>query len=126
MSPERIKGQKHSYDSDIWSVGLTIAECGLGKFPFDLTEVNIWSILQQVEKNSIPALLTEQEFSPEFRSFVGECMKFDPKERPSASKLLEHAFVKKYETSEPSLGRWVHDNYVKKRKELAMKAAAKK
>jgi serine/threonine protein kinase len=36
MSPERIKGSDHSLDSDIWALGVTLAECALGRFPFDL------------------------------------------------------------------------------------------
>jgi mitogen-activated protein kinase kinase 1 len=36
MSPERLKGEEYSYDSDIWSFGLTIAECALGEFPINI------------------------------------------------------------------------------------------
>jgi serine/threonine protein kinase len=35
MSPERIQGGAHSFDSDLWSFGLTLAECALGCFPYD-------------------------------------------------------------------------------------------
>jgi serine/threonine protein kinase len=34
MSPERIQGLPHSFDSDLWSLGLTIMECALGIFPY--------------------------------------------------------------------------------------------
>lgn len=34
MSPERIKGEQYSYDSDIWSLGLTLVECALGRYPY--------------------------------------------------------------------------------------------
>ena len=34
MSPERINGKPHSFDSDVWSLGLTLAECALGRFPY--------------------------------------------------------------------------------------------
>jgi len=33
MSPERVLGQKHSFDSDVWSVGFTLMECALGHYP---------------------------------------------------------------------------------------------
>lgn len=34
MSPERIRGEKYSFDSDIWSLGLTLVECAIGSFPY--------------------------------------------------------------------------------------------
>ncbi len=34
MSPERIKGDEYSYDSDMWSMGLTLVECAMGRFPY--------------------------------------------------------------------------------------------
>ena len=34
MSPERLKGGSYSYASDIWSVGLVLAEGALGRFPY--------------------------------------------------------------------------------------------
>jgi serine/threonine protein kinase len=34
MSPERIKGDCYSFDSDLWSLGLTLLEGALGTFPY--------------------------------------------------------------------------------------------
>jgi serine/threonine protein kinase len=34
MAPERIHGNRYSYASDVWSVGLTILECARGYFPY--------------------------------------------------------------------------------------------
>jgi serine/threonine protein kinase len=34
MSPERIKGDSYSFDSDLWSLGLTLVECALGRYPY--------------------------------------------------------------------------------------------
>jgi len=34
MSPERIRSENYSYPADIWSLGLSILECGTGKFPY--------------------------------------------------------------------------------------------
>ena len=36
MSPERLKTDDYGFDSDIWSLGLSIAECAIGKFPYSL------------------------------------------------------------------------------------------
>ena len=34
MSPERISGSSYSFSSDIWSLGLTLLEAALGRFPY--------------------------------------------------------------------------------------------
>ncbi|MCO5598580.1 hypothetical protein L7F22_052677 [Adiantum nelumboides] len=34
MSPERIKGDQYSVKSDVWSLGVSIIELALGRFPF--------------------------------------------------------------------------------------------
>ena len=40
MSPERITGAQHGYDSDVWSLGLTMMECLLGRFPYQPTTLD--------------------------------------------------------------------------------------
>ena len=34
MSPERIRGERYSFSSDIWSLGLTLVEAAIGRFPY--------------------------------------------------------------------------------------------
>jgi len=34
MSPERLWGEAYYADTDIWSLGLIILECAIGKYPF--------------------------------------------------------------------------------------------
>lgn len=34
MSPERIQGHPHSFDSDLWSLGLLLVEMATGEFPY--------------------------------------------------------------------------------------------
>jgi serine/threonine protein kinase len=34
MSPERISGSCYSFDSDVWSLGLSMMECAEGRFPY--------------------------------------------------------------------------------------------
>ncbi|KRX02582.1 Protein kinase-like domain [Pseudocohnilembus persalinus] len=57
MSPERVKQDKYSYDTDIWSLGMTILECVLGYHP--LTQINnkqVWELLDQVSNFKVPQL----------------------------------------------------------------------
>lgn len=34
MSPERFGGDRYNHDTDVWSLGLTLIECALGRFPY--------------------------------------------------------------------------------------------
>jgi len=47
MSPERLQGQPYSYPSDVWSIGLSLLTCALGKYPVDVpNEDKYWFLLQ--------------------------------------------------------------------------------
>ena len=73
MSPERLKGEGYYADTDIWSLGLVLLECALGKFPFplesDLNDMGFWKILNLIE-NEEPCELSSDEFSDDFRDFI--------------------------------------------------------
>ena len=114
MSPERLRGEVHSFNSDIWSLGLTLGQCAIGKFPIELKEDNpLWEMMMSVQEQQECNLIIEKEdFSVEFYDFIKHCLVVDPKLRPSAEELLEHSFITKYETEEMSLGRWLDLNYV--------------
>ena len=99
MSPERISGDKYGYDSDVWSLGLTLVECALGRFPYPPTptdpmdvdggggagggggegghqqqapamKLSFWDLLHYIVENPPPEL--PPSFSPEFRDFVSK------------------------------------------------------
>mmetsp|Transcript_13375 Transcript_13375/g.15003 ORF Transcript_13375/g.15003 Transcript_13375/m.15003 type:complete len:201 (+) Transcript_13375:782-1384(+) len=98
MSPERLKGEAYYADTDVWSLGLVLLECALGKFPFplnsELNDIGFWEILQSIE-NCEPLDLPE-DFSDEFRDFIKICLDKKPGFRGSTTDLLEHKFCKKY------------------------------
>ncbi|GLC37190.1 hypothetical protein PLESTB_000989600 [Pleodorina starrii] len=98
MSPERIKGDSYSFDSDLWSLGLTLLECALGRFPYPPpgeTGVNLgfWELLEYIVIEPAPTLPADQ-FSPELVDFVGQCLQKDAKARPSVTALAQHPFLK--------------------------------
>lgn len=39
MSPERMKSEKYSYSSDIWSLGLVLMECATNAYPYRVSYV---------------------------------------------------------------------------------------
>lgn len=110
-SPERLRGEPHSFNSDIWSLGLTLAQCALGKFPYELEEHTMWEMLQIHASKNGAVQLSPEEFSKEFRSFVSECMTADSSKRPSAEQLLNHDFIVKNTNSNPSIERWLYENF---------------
>jgi len=112
MSPERISGKSYSYDSDLWSLGLTLVECALGRYPYSADAaqpgqpVSFFELLDFIVKSPAPTLGTVG-FSPEFASFIEDCLQKSPEERPSASELINHPFIKKYQNDDLDMAGWV-------------------
>lgn len=92
MAPERIDGREYSYNSDIWSLGLTILTLALGRIPLD-TNGGFWSILRCVRDMAPPTLPNDNRWSPQFRDFIEKCLIQDPTLRPSSAQLLSHPFI---------------------------------
>ena len=59
MSIERLLGQQYSYNSDIWSLGVTIFTCATGWNPFldpGKESGEFWSVLKNIQDHPIPEL----------------------------------------------------------------------
>lgn len=100
MAPERIQGEPYSVTCDVWSLGLTILEVAQGHFPFgsDKITANIAPIeLLVMILTFTPELKDEPEnnisWSNSFKSFIGYCLKKDPRERPSPRQMLKHPWI---------------------------------
>ncbi|KAK2358636.1 mitogen-activated protein kinase kinase [Trifolium repens] len=99
MSPERINGSQrgYNYKSDIWSLGLILLECALGRFPYtppDQSErwESIFELIETIVDKPPPTPPAEQ-FSAEFCSFISACLQKDPANRLSAQELMELPFI---------------------------------
>ncbi|KAK8190232.1 kinase-like domain-containing protein [Phyllosticta capitalensis] len=105
MAPERISsggvaqaganpgGGTYSVQSDIWSLGLTIIECAMGRYPYPPeTYNNIFSQLSAIVDGEPPDL-PEEGFSEAARNFVRGCLNKIPKLRPTYAMLLQHAWL---------------------------------
>eukprot|EP01018_Ginkgo_biloba_P002783 Gb_09899 [translate_table: standard] len=74
FQPERISGSTYGYSSDIWSLGLVVLECAIGRFPYLPLEqeegwLNFYELLETIVEQPPPCAPPDQ-FSPEFCSFI--------------------------------------------------------
>ena len=101
MAPERLRGDPYSFPSDIWSLGLTIAECRLGTYPFAVGEnIDAFTLCDEIAEGTAK-VIWNNKISHELIDFVNTCLTFNPHERPSASTLLSHPFVRTSVSNEP-------------------------
>ncbi|XP_042440845.1 mitogen-activated protein kinase kinase 3-like isoform X3 [Zingiber officinale] len=119
MSPERIRNETYSFAADIWSLGLTILECGSGKFPYSANEGPA-NLMLQILYDPSPTP-PRDSFSPEFCSFVDACLQKDSDARPTAEQLLSHPFIRKYENARVNLREYIRSVFdpTQKLKEIA-------
>ncbi|RVX74721.1 hypothetical protein B0A52_00998 [Exophiala mesophila] len=100
MAPERIQGGAYSIKSDVWSVGLTVMELAIGRFPFDSNDsaagdrasagpMGILDLLQQIVHEPAPKLPKSEAFPSILEDFVAKCLLKSPDERPTPRELYD-------------------------------------
>ncbi|XP_035468071.1 dual specificity mitogen-activated protein kinase kinase 6 isoform X1 [Scophthalmus maximus] len=109
MAPERINpetNQKgYNVKSDIWSLGITMIELAILRFPYDSWGTPFQQLKQVVEEPS-PQLPAEQ-FSPEFVDFTSRCLKKVSKERPNYTELMQLPFFTSHEAKDTDVASFV-------------------
>lgn len=96
MAPERIQGSPYTVKSDVWSVGLTLMELAIGKFPFAGSDDDadgpggpqgILDLLQQIVLEPAPKLPKSDAFPSILEDMIAKCLMKDPAERPTPKEL---------------------------------------
>ncbi|XP_068778758.1 dual specificity mitogen-activated protein kinase kinase 7 isoform X1 [Struthio camelus] len=113
MAPERIDPPdptKPDYDirADVWSLGISLVELATGQFPYQNCKTD-FEVLTKVLQEEPPRLPPAMGFSGDFQAFVRDCLTKDHRKRPKYNKLLEHTFIKRYETLEVDVASWFKD-----------------
>ncbi|KAJ5594503.1 Dual specificity protein kinase FUZ7 [Penicillium hispanicum] len=118
MAPERIQGGAYTVRSDVWSVGLTVMELAVGRFPFDTSDsaagdrasagpMGILDLLQQIVHETAPKLPKSDAFPPILHDFVGKCLLKKPEERPTPRELYDKdAFLQAAKRTPVDLQEW--------------------
>ena len=92
MSPERVLSQVYDRSADLWSLGLTLLEVHIGKYPLPVgrsfVELYQFFMNSQTFKPELPA-----SSSANMHDFFGMMLEKDPKNRPTAVKLLGHPWI---------------------------------
>ncbi|KAL5034206.1 hypothetical protein BDV3_003777 [Batrachochytrium dendrobatidis] len=109
MAPERIASRstgKYSARSDVWSVGITIVELGVGAYPFPWDKFDsVFAQLSAIVSSDAPTLPVES-FSEDARNFISKCLEKDPQARPTYPELLLAPWLTQCKT-DVDVGAWV-------------------
>lgn len=92
MAPERIQGSPYTVKSDVWSVGLTLMELAIGKFPFNSADEpggpqGILDLLQQIVLEPAPKLPKSDAFPSILDDMIAKCLMKEPAQRPTPWEL---------------------------------------
>nr|XP_004669084.1 dual specificity mitogen-activated protein kinase kinase 3 [Jaculus jaculus] len=111
MAPERINpelNQKgYNVKSDVWSLGITMIEMAILRFPYESWGTPFQQLKQVVEEPS-PQLPADR-FSPEFVDFTSQCLRKNPAERMSYLELMEHPFFTLHKTKKTDIAAFVKE-----------------
>eukprot|EP01125_Pyxidicula_operculata_P002200 TRINITY_DN12112_c0_g1_i1.p1 TRINITY_DN12112_c0_g1~~TRINITY_DN12112_c0_g1_i1.p1 ORF type:complete len:823 (-),score=282.37 TRINITY_DN12112_c0_g1_i1:333-2801(-) len=92
MAPEVLRQSGHGRAADVWSFGCTLLEMAVGHPPFFEYKDNIAALIFNVVlNNQLPEI--PKYLSTEAQHFIAACLTVDPKQRPSATQLLQHEWL---------------------------------
>lgn len=103
LSPQMAKNSGVGLGEDIWAFGVVLFEWAMGEHPLNEHLAspgqlfgNLWEIMAEKEGITLPQLESQAgpQFSKELHDIVAKCLRKRPSERPKASQLREHPFVK--------------------------------
>ena len=89
----RARGeQDYGRSADVWSLGVTLLECALGRYPYDEGDGGPLGLMLQITRDDVP-FPANHGFPREFVDLVRSCMRKGPGDRPTAELLRRHPFV---------------------------------
>lgn len=108
MSPERISREEYNIKCDVWSLGVIIYRCSMGRFPFGEKETNFQSIYSDNQGDY--EVLLDESFSQNATDFVTRCLQVDQEKRAGVEELISHSWMKEFSNKEDdALVAWISD-----------------
>ncbi|WUR03827.1 PLK serine/threonine-protein kinase [Vairimorpha necatrix] len=96
IAPEVLFGKEggHSYEVDIWSLGVIIYTLLIGVPPFQ--KKNVEEIYKEIKRNNY-IYPEDCDLSSEAIDLINSILTLDPMERPGLEEILQHKFLNKRE-----------------------------
>lgn len=90
IAPEILEGSKkgHSYEVDIWSVGVIMYTLLIGKPPFETNDVK--TTYRRIKMNAYT--FPENIISASAKDLITRILQTDPSKRPSIDDIMNHDF----------------------------------
>jgi len=118
-SPERMSYQGYDMCADIWSLGVSIAELFLGRYPFShqldhCTEDQFRKFIcsNPLEHETFPSHL----FPSDLLQFITACMQHDPTRRATPEQLLQFPCLSHAQNEDHArmvIGKWIEESHLK-------------
>ena len=89
MAPERLQRQPYSFQSDMWSLGLTLLQCAFGELPFKAVSpepLTYVSLTEAIVHGAVPAL--PAGYSSDMEKFLLLMLHKEPDKRADARVML--------------------------------------
>ena len=89
MSPERCENRAYGRAADVWSVGIALLECAVGRYPYDVGDGGPVGLMMQIanDPTPVPERKDPEFFPPGLERLVLACTRKDPETRPTAREI---------------------------------------
>lgn len=105
MAPEIINDQNYDKKVDIWSSGCVLIEMFTGSRPWKNFEIE--AVLYKLGKEKVVPPIPKnirESMTQISKDFIKQCLKIDPNDRPETHELLNHPFVKLFDSNSFDFG----------------------